>query len=277
MSILRFVWEWVHQRWQRLVGLVILTGFLNTVLLVAGVAFKSQILLALAALCFSALSILLVIRLTVFGAGLNKASQGLVWSLRTFFMVDINEVIKSSEVHGFLQQVWSIIAWLTILEIVLAAFYPSWTSVGSIILVFAIALFGAAVVNGWGVDTSWVRQWSIRFAVVAFVLILGKLLWPDLNMRSVSNTWKSVTATISQRSENVRLKQSFASQAKRLKEAEEQLVKSSGQAAQNTAAVVIDSAAVRKPAESGKGLFDKDYWKAKEELEAWRTEVNSLK
>lgn len=266
MNILRLTCEWIYERWQRLIGLFILVGLTNIALLLCGVALKSQILLALAALIFSALGILLVFRLQ----GLDKLSSVLVWFLQQVLGVDIQKPIKSSEVDGFVQQIWSVIAWLTILEIVLAAFYPIWTPIGSIILAFTIALFGAAVVNGWGVDTFWIRQWAIRFAVVAFVLILCKMLWPDLSMESVGRAGKSLGASISHHVDN---KDLINNRERELATAQKQLDALKQELGQETSEPAIQAKSV---VPSRKAVFDRNYWRVKRELEAWRAQVDSL-
>lgn len=266
MNILRLACEWIYERWQRLVGLLVLIGLTNIALIVSGVALKSQVLLALAALSFSALGILLVFRFK----GLDKLSSALIWFLQQILGVNIQKPINNSGVDGFLQQIWSVIAWLTILEIVLAAFYPIWTPVGSIILAFAITLFGAAVVNGWGVDTSWVRQWAIRFAVVAFILILSKMLWPDLSMKSVGRTWKSLMASVSHYVDNQEL---VKNKEHKPANAQKQLDALKQESRQETNEPVIKAKSV---APNRNAAFDSDYWRAKRELEDWRAQVGSL-
>lgn len=264
MNILRLACEWIYERWQRLVGLLTLIALINIVLIISGIALKSQILLALAVLIFSALGILLILRLQ----GLDKLSSVLVWFLQQIFGVDIQKPIKNPEVDGFVQQIWSVIAWLTILEIALATFYPIWTPIGSIILAFAIAFFGAAVVKGWGVDTSWVRTWAIRFSVVAFVLILTKMLWPDLSMKSVGKAWKSLTTSVSHYVDN---KELVKSKERAPAVAQKQLNTLKQESGREASQLTKPSSVVPKR----QIVFDSDYWRAKRELEAWRAQVNS--
>lgn len=212
----------------------------------------------------------------LFGFRFNKqiliAFGTCVFALAVFLLVfHLKSLGEKQEV---VRKVISVSAWVMILQILLLAIGLPWSKSGIILCFFAIALFGAAVVNGWGADVEWVKQYAIRFAVVLFILCMIFILFgANVSFKSIGRAWSNLRTSHSEHINNRRLEENLVSQKQELADAQKQL-----DALKQEPKQEIDEPAIKAKlvAPNRKAIFDSNYWRAKKELEAWRAQVDSL-
>lgn len=223
--------------------------------------------LLMAAIVIAAVDAIFIFCGFIFDEQLLIALGTCIFALAVFLFVYLN---ASDEEPEFIQKVISVAAWIMILQLVLLAIGPSWSKSGIILCFFAIGLFGAAVVNGWGTDVEWVKKYAVRFAVVLFVLCMFFILsGANISFKSIGRTWKSLTASVSS---YVGSKELARKKERELAAAQRQL----DALRQEPKQAVSQLPKVQSVRSSRKVVFDEDYWRAKRELEAWRAQVNSL-